>query len=270
MTIRTSHGTNASGVAASRRRGGRRGVAIVAALLGLIFTAGTSTPAHAQSVPDSRVAVDFGGGAQVTTSSFSQFVTFEQYAETGSLTAGYDVGRRPFVELGGTVRLWRHIGAGIAGTYLHDPGSAQVVAQVPNPLVFGQPREINGSVAVAHTEVGLHFQAVYWMQHSERLEIMISGGPSVFHVTQDFVSGVDYTQTFPYTTAAFQDASVVRERKTVVGGTVAGQAGWQMARHFSLVAGIRFTRASASFPDTSASAVAVGGLQISGGVRWRM
>jgi hypothetical protein len=240
---------------------------MVAALAALTLAEGMSTTALAQTTPDSRLALDLGGGYQTNTTGFSQTVTFEQYAETGSLTSTYTIGRRPVADAGLTVRVWRAFGVGISGSYFHDPGSAQVNALVPNPLVFGQPRQVSGPAAVSHTEIGTHVQAVYWRQLSPRLEIVILGGPSVFRVDQDFVSDVTYTQTYPYDTATYQGASVIRQRKTVTGGNIGGEVGWRVARHLGLAAAVRYSHATAEFPGTSAQAIAIGGPQVGGGVR---
>lgn len=247
----------------------RSGLSAASVLLGLILAGAVATAARAQNVPDSRLALDFGGGYRVTTSSFTQSITFEQYSETGSLTTSYVIARRPVADAGIMVRLWRQLAVGTVATYLHDSETAHVNALIPNPLVFDQPRQISGPVAVSHTDLAVHFQAAYWMQPTRRLEISIAGGPSTFRVTQYFVSDVAYSQTFPYTTATFEGASVVRERKTVLGGNIGAQVGWRLARHFSVTAGTRFARASATFAGTSAQSIAVGGLDMGGGIRLR-
>jgi hypothetical protein len=168
---------------------------IVAALVGLMLAEGMSATAIAQGTPDSRATLDLGGGCQTTVTGFSQTVTFEQYSESGSLTSTYTVGRRPVVDAGLIVRVWRTVGVGLSGSYFHDSGSAQVNALVPQPFVFGQPRQVNGLAGASHTEIGVHFQAAYWVQPSPRLEFIVSGGPSVFRIDQDFVSDVTYSQT---------------------------------------------------------------------------
>jgi len=117
---------------------------------------GMSTTALAQSTPDSRVALDVTGGYQTSLTRFSQSVTFEQYSEPGSLTSTYTVKRRPAADAGLAMRVWRTFGVGISGSYFHDSGSTQVNALVPNPFVFGQPRQVNGSAGVSHTEIGMH------------------------------------------------------------------------------------------------------------------
>jgi hypothetical protein len=99
------------------------------------------------------------------------------------------------------------------------------------------------------------------------VELVVSGGPSVFRVDQDFVSDVAYTQEYPYDTATFEGASLVRQRKTVIGGNIGGEVGWRITRHLGLAGAVRYSHASAEFAGTSAQPVPVGGVHVGGGVR---
>jgi hypothetical protein len=235
-------------------------------LMGVAFGAAMATPVVAQGTPESRVAVSLTGGYQTNATTFSQTVAFEQYSEPGSVTSTYTVRRRPVGDVGVTVRVWRNLGIGISGSSLRDSGSAQVSALIPNPFVFGQLRPVNGPADVSHRELDLHFQAAYWARLSDRLEIIISGGPSRFRVDQDFVSDVAFSETDPFDTATYEGASVVRQRQTVMGANIGGEAGWRIARHLALAGAVRFSRAKADFPGTSAEGVVVGGLHVGGGV----
>jgi len=239
----------------------------IAGLVLLLAAAGAVRPAHAQSTPDSRVAVSVSAAAQATTTSFSQAISFEQYAEAGSLSAAYSFRPQPVIDAGVTVRVWGPFAVGVSASHSGESATAQVNASVPNPLVFGQPRQIDGPAAVSHAEVGLHVNLAYWVQPTPRMEIVVSGGPSVFRVDQDFVSDVTYEQDYPYATATYQSASVIRERQTVTGANIGGDVGWKVAPHVSLAAGLRYSHATANFAGTSASPVAIGGVHVGGGVR---
>jgi hypothetical protein len=234
----------------------------------LIAASGCCTSAFAQRTPGNRVAVSVSAAGQLTTTSFSQSITFEQYSEAGSLSAAYSFRPKPVVDAGVSVRIWGPFGVGVSGSYGGDSATAQISASVPNPLVFGQPRQVDGPADVSHTEVGIHIEAVYWVEPTPRTEIVVSGGPSVFRVDQDFVSNVTYTQSYPYTTVTYQSAELLRERQTVNGFNIGGEVGWKLASHMSLSAGLRFSHATASFSDASATPVTIGGLHVGGGVRF--
>jgi len=226
-----------------------------------------ATPALAQSVSSARVAATVTAGFEGPFTSFTQSVTFEQFSEAGSLTSVYAAAWSPSIDAGATVRVWRGLGVGVAGAFFRDHGSADVTAMVPNPLATGEPRRINGPAGLTHAETTVHLEAAYWIPVNRRVMIILVGGPSIFHATQDFVSDVTYTQEFPYTTATYQSATVVREKKTASGYNVGGEAGWLLWRNLSLVGALRFSHASASFTDVLADPVALGGLHAGGGVR---
>jgi hypothetical protein len=65
----------------------------------------------------------------------------------------------------------------------------------------------------------------------------------------------------------YQGASTVRQSKTVTGGNFGGEVGWRVAHRVGLAGAVRFSRATANFPGTSAQSVVVGGLQVGGAVR---
>ncbi len=231
----------------------------------LVLTA--VTPALAQSPPTDRVAVSLTGGYLLTERTFSQSVTFEEYSEEGSLTTAYTVTRHPTADAGVTVRLWRHFGLGLAGSYLHESGSAQVTALLPHPFQFGQPRQISGPAGAAHNELAVHFQAAYWAQLGPRLAVIVSGGPSVFTVDQDFVADVAFSATEPYDTATYDGATVLRQRQTATGGNIGGDVGWRLTRHLAVAGALRYARATATFPESGAGPVSVGGVHAGAGLQ---
>lgn len=241
----------------------RMRIFVVASLLG----AGAPGLARAQAVSTPRVAVSVGGASQVSATTFSQAVTFEQYSEQGSLTSEYTIGRGPAAAGGVTVRLWRRLGVGIAGSRFHSPGSARISATLPHPFAFNQPRQIEGVVTAPRTETGLHVVAAYWTRLGPRLDLLLTAGPSRFRVEQDFVSDVSYAETAPFDTAAFESAARIRKRSTATGGNAGAELGYRVAAHVAVTAAARLSRATVTVAGTSATPLTCGGLQLGGGLR---
>jgi len=229
----------------------------VAALLALAC----ARTASAQGTPHEHVSVFVGAGYQLSANTFSDTVTFEAFAEEGSVKTGYSVKRGPRLDAGVVVRLWRGLGVGVAGSSLHGTNPAQITGSIPHPIAANQPRTLTGTAAVTHNESTIHLQAVYWFQPTRRLDVMISGGPSRLRLEQDFVSNVSYTQTFPYDSVTFQGATLTRESKTVRGGNAGVMVGVRILRHFGVVALVRYSSAHVPFPDTGVPAFTIGGLQ---------
>jgi len=226
-----------------------------------------SATASAQARPDHRVAVAIEFGGRMTSMSFTQSITFEAFSEQGSLVTNYALKHSPFVDGGVTVRVWRSLGAGMAVSSLHDSFGAQITALIPHPIIANQPRTVTGDAPVTYREVAAHLQAVYWWQHGRRLGASFFGGPSVIRSDQDFVSDVSYSQTFPYNTASFEGATVVRQRTSATGFNAGGQVGWTIAGPFGITALARYSRVVNHFPTIGTETVRVGGLNLGAGLQ---
>lgn len=227
----------------------------------------SSAPAFAQSTPRERVAITFGVAYPATTTTFTQTTTFETYAETGSLTTAYTTPQKVRFDGGGVVRLWHGFGAGIAVSTLDGTTPAQISGQIPHPINVNQPRALTGTADVLHSESAIHLQAAYWFRISPRIDIVVAGGPSRIRVRQDFVSDVDYSQTFPYDTVTFESATLTREEKTVTGFNAGADVGVRLAAHVGVGGFVRYSHGTASFPDTGVAAFRVGTLDVGGGLR---
>jgi hypothetical protein len=245
-----------------------RGIAIAATAVSFLLASGAWSPAFAQTVPTRHVAVELTVGNAAPATTFTQSVTFEQYSETGSLTSAYSAPNTLSLDGGVTVRLWHGLGVEVAGSHFRASGNAQVSASIPNPLVFNQPRDISGTAPLTHAENVVHVDAAYWIQIAPKLSVIVSGGPSFFRVTQDFVTDVTYSETFPYTTATYESADTTTERGSATGFNVAGEAGYSLFHGLSIVGAVRFSRAHVSFTDALTSPMPVGGVHVGGGVRY--
>lgn len=242
--------------------GRRRWIATLA-----FVVASANRPALAQSTPTERVAVTVDIGAELGSKGFSQTVTFEAFSEDGSLTTQYSIPAGPQTEGNFVVRLWRGLGVGVAGSFVSGSPAAQITGSIPHPLLANQPREISGSKAALHSETAVHLQAVYWMRPSDQVDVMVSAGPSIMRIQQDFVTDVTYTQSFPYDTATYQDATLTRARETAFGANVGAELDWRVLRHVGVAAVGRYSRAKATFADTGVPGITVGGFHLGGGIR---
>jgi hypothetical protein len=236
----------------------------VLAAIALAFA--SARPVLAQSTPRERVALTIGVSQQATSTTFTQSMTFEAYSEDGSITTSTPIGQKLRFDAGGIVRVWRGFGVGVAGTAMSGTDTAQIDGQVPHPIERNQPRPLSGTADVFHRESAIHVQAAYWFQPSPRVDVLVSAGPSLLHVEQDFVSDVSYSQVFPYDSVTFQSATLTREQKSVVGFNAGGQIGVRIVNHVGVAGLVRYSHATASFPDTGATSLKLGGLELGGGL----
>lgn len=225
-----------------------------------------SLPAFAQGTPREHVAISIGVADPAGSSTFSQTVTFEAFSEEGTLTTRYTIPAHPRLNVGGVVRLWRGFGAGIAATRSSASDPAEITGQIPHPINANQPRALTGSVDALHRESAIHVQAVYWFQPAPRVDVLLSAGPSFMRVEQDFVSDVSYTQAFPYDTVTFESATLTRKDERVTGGNAGAEIGVRLVPRIGVSGLVRYSRATATFADTGATSMKLGGFEIGGGL----
>ena len=145
-----------------------------------------------------------------------------------------------------------------------------VSATIPHPFFFNSPRTITGTAAgLERKEVATHVQALYALYTGTRLDVTVSGGPSIFKITQDVVSNVTFQEAYPYDSATFGSAVSTAKSKTGVGFNLGADLTVRVARHVGVGGLVRYSRASVDLPTEAASPLEVdaGGVQIAGGIR---
>src|SRR3954469_24801466 len=99
----------------------------------------------AQSSPGlNRVFIDCGGGMQLGSKSFNASHTEQVFAEESTWEARYPAEDAVLFGVGGGVRLWKALFAGVSYTRLDHPERVAVSAKVPHPFFFNQPRTVEG------------------------------------------------------------------------------------------------------------------------------
>ncbi len=209
------------------------------------------------------------GAVQVTTQSFSQAGTFEEFQETGSFNADYKTKIAPGFDAGLAYRIHGNFGVGVAVSFVDGKADVDVDAQIPHPFFFNQPRPVSGQSSAKRRETGIHFQAVYVVPVNKTFHIMLSGGPSAIIVEQNVVDDVAYTHEFPYDAATFDTAVTSRVKKTVPGVNVGADFTWKLNERFGVGGLVRYAWANADLraSDRNSVSTTAGGLVTGGGLR---
>lgn len=233
-----------------------------------LFVAGAA-PAAAQTWPE-RVHISVNAAFQPTANDFSDRFEFERNLETGSTEVDYRVQGGFVFDVGGGVRLWKQIGAGVAVSQFSRNNTAQTVSQVPHPFFFNQPREVSGEAGdVTRTETGVHVQLMYLIDPKGPLRVVLSGGPSFFTVKQDMVEEVLVTETFPFDTAEFASVRQTEQSGSATGFNVGADVFWMFSRRVGAGGLVRFARTSVDLdaPGNRTVSVDAGGVYAGGGLR---
>ena len=214
--------------------------------------------------------ISVSGIYQGGSSSFTDSFSFPQYAEQAHLSASYPAYNGAGVDGGGWFRIWKGFGVGVAASWFAKTGSIEVDASIPHPLYLERDRQIAGSSSSRREEIAAHLQAGWVITAGRRLVVTVGGGPSWFSVKQDVVTGVRWSESYPYDTATFAGADSAGSNESALGYNAGVDVGYYVTRNFGIGGLVRFSRARVSLASPSgASTIDAGGVQAGVGLRLR-
>lgn len=225
------------------------------------------TPAAAQPGPFDRGYFHINFGGLVGSSDLDQPGSFPLYDETALFNVRGDVGGGALFDIGGGVRVWRRLYAGLSYSRTSDSSSAALSGTVPHPLFFDTPRPISGTVSgLDHTEHAVHLQAV-WRQPIRTpvdLDVALFVGPTFFSVNQDAVSALAVTEPTPdlasVTTASISEGAT--------GFHIGADVAYRVTRRIGIGLLLRYAGGSVDLPVANQeTSLDVGGLHVGAGVR---
>jgi len=218
-----------------------------------------------------KYRVSINVGAQLTSTTFSTTTAVPVFLETATINTSYTVPKGKLFDGGLIYRLSGAFGVGVALSSYIERRDAAVSGSIPHPFFFNTPRALTGTAAsLERSEFAADIQVAYLYQ-SRRYDVVISGGPTIFRVSQDLVSNAIYSDPYPFDAVTFTGATTVKGEGTKTGFNIGADVGYRLSRRLGVGGLVRFSRATLSFPLTgSASDVSVdaGGLQVGGGVRF--
>ncbi len=201
----------------------------------------------------------------------SQSFSIEKNLEQAPITATLSLERAALFDISvGVTHARSRLGGSVSVSSLSRNFGGAVGAQIPHPFFFNTPRPVNGSVSgLLDTELVLHVAATYQVWRSDRFDLVGFAGPSMFTVRQDLVTGVTYTDTYPYDTATFASAPTARASATSLGFNLGTDLTWKLSRRVGVGAIVRYTHGSVTLSPSAGNnmSVEVGGLQLGGGLR---
>lgn len=240
----------------------------------------TPTTAQAQTArpvlreSEKTAFLNIGAGYQLGSTDLTRhLVAFEDaYAEEGSIDANYGQSSGFLFDVVGGARVAGHISVGFGITYAKHDEAATVDAHVPHPFVFQTLRDATFTTAsLSGQELVLHIPILWTQSFRTATRITIFGGPSIFHVTQEFVTNVTLNEVYPFDSVTITDTSQSEISDNAFGYHV----GAGVTQFFGPTVGVgldvRYSRASLDFADdaNATTTARAGGLQVTGGVRFR-
>lgn len=234
---------------------------VLTGLAALLFA--DVAPASAQPrMPRTFINASFG--IQATSRTEEAALSFPLYDELAIFAQDVEVGGGPFFDANFGFRVMTdyniYVSAGLS--YFGTNTDAAGIASIPNPSFFNQPALIPiAEEDLARKELGFHFSAVYLQPVTDKIDVAISAGPSIFHISQEFISGTVAAGT-QNMTPMIEDQS-----GTGVGLNIGGDVTYRVTPQMGIGVLLRYAWAPVDLDGGSMNA---GGFQIGAGIRIRM
>ena len=220
-----------------------------------------------------RVFIGISGGSQATSLDFTDTKREPLSQETATWNAGYAVESGLNVEVGGGVRVWRNLAAGLTFSRFEDKRIATVTGELPHPFFFNRLRQVSGeSERLNHTEQGVHLSAIWLLPATRRVQAAVFAGPTFFSVNRGLVERFNYTESYPYDEATFQGVVIDRISSNHTGFHAGADVSWFFTDAVGVGGIVRFARGTGRLDSPASDAtlsIDLGGLQAGAGVRMR-
>lgn len=265
---RDAHGTQRSGYVPAYvvERVGDKG----------LFEPGVVGMPSVESRPEQRAAwsatrfvAAIGWGEQFGGSDFSDHVTFVNQL-AGWFDAKYSVPNASGFDASFGVRIGPQFVINFAYWRSSGMASASVEAWASNSTRTAQA----GGLVVDREENDGHLQLTFLLPIGRRVDLAIFGGPSLFYLKQDLIQQLDFGASefsSGELTINRTPRKTVRQSKAVIGVNVGADLTVMVWRFLGVGVGGRYARGSMDLASAGSGAVSVdvGGLQMSGGLRFR-
>jgi hypothetical protein len=236
-----------------------------AVVLCLALCVTVASKAHAQMTWTDQGFVNVTGGAQTGTHSLKTSTTFDLYDEKAAVTTEQDVKARGIFDITAGYKVWRNLAAAIGYSHAGGSSDASVKASIPDPVFFDRPRAIEAAASdLKHSENAFNLMGVWMVPVTDKIDVGVSAGPTIFHVTQELPSAIAVAEPGP----TVSSVTVSDESKTTVGINLGVDVTYLVTKRIGVGGLARYTWGSADI-DGATDSLTVGGFQIGGGLRLR-
>jgi len=249
----------------------RKSSVAVICVLALISLA---SEAGAQWAPlNGRLVVSINGGVQPVSQDVGRSTTFVLYDESVTVETAQTINSGGLFDVGAALRISGRFGLGVAYSQMQSTGSATISGTLPHPLFFDRPRPLSAPAdGLDHREQAVHVQALFLVPFVEKVDFVLSAGPSFFKTHQDFARGVSFSEVPPdFTSVTIDAVDIATYAKNSVGFNVGVDATYMVSRMFGVGAMVRYTRSPVTFElgEGQTAALKSGNIQLGAGLRLR-
>ena len=188
-------------------------------ILIVVCIIGCTSHASAQPAGERRLVLSANVGVQAQSAARTDVASFDLNREVGMLRASQSLGPYLLFDGGGSIRIWKRLGVGVAASNAHGDATATIEADVPHPFFFEFDRTATASRrGLTHRELGYHMYGQFRVPLSATTVLTLSGGPSYFDTSQELIAEIETSERgFP-----FDEVDVVSTAIERVSGTAWG------------------------------------------------
>ena len=201
-------------------------------------------------------------GGELATRTINATATKSVYDETATLSSSQPIGRGVVVDFDGGYRVRENFFAGVLFSIFGTSSDASTTASIPDPIFFNRPKTVTGSTnGLKRSEVTVAPHATWARPLTDNLDITLSGGIAIIHLSQHLVGNFDVT---PPQTVAILDTT---ESGSGVGPLLQVDVIYNLKTRYAVGGYVRYAGAKVDLP--SVADLNVGGMQVGGGIRLR-
>lgn len=248
---------------------------VFSVLVVCVVCAGVAQNAHAQTGTwADRGYLNIGFGVESGSSSITETQNIVIYEEAGTITSNTTWTSGSLIDVGFGVRVWRNMTLGLGYHQEENDTDGIITGSIPSPIFFNRPRQLSQDVVLERKEKAVHVVVGWVVPFSEKLDVMLFGGPSFYRLEQDAPSDIEIGEgASPFTTVV-ADVDVATRKKSFAGYNVGADATYIIWSNDDLRIGaggfVRFTQASGDIQNYAVEqSTDVGGFQFGFGARVR-
>ena len=241
-----------------------------AGFLSVALCAVLAPDAHAQMTWTDKAFVNVTVGAQTGSHTVSTSSTFDLYDEKGTVTSSQKVKGGGLFDVSAGYRVRKNLAAGIGYSRTGSKKEASLTALVPDPRVFDQPRAVSAvTPGLKHTENALNLFAAWMVPVTDKVDVGVSAGPSIFFVSQELPTALSVSEPGP----SVAQVTTEKSSKTTAGINLGLDVTYMVTQRWGYGWGVggllRYTWGSVDLKNASDN-LTVGGFQIGAGLRVRL
>ncbi|MGC4085747.1 MAG: outer membrane beta-barrel protein [Vicinamibacterales bacterium] len=158
-------------------------------LTGIALFAAPAAYAQAPSPSTSKFFASVDIGAQLAARTLDMAASQTVYDETATVNASLPIGKGVVPGFGVGYRVFGDVFVGVSVTMFSNTGTATTTASIPDPLFFGRPKTVTGTVSdLKHRELAVLPQLMYTRAVTDKIDFVGAVGPAIISLKQDTIS----------------------------------------------------------------------------------